>query len=64
MVTDELVLTKTVLTGNVPDVAPAAMVIDTGTVAAEVVPDVSVTVRPPVGAGPLIVTVPVEDVPA
>jgi hypothetical protein len=48
---------------NVPLWAPAATVIVAGTVAAEVLLEVKLIVRPPVGAGLLIVTVPVELVP-
>jgi hypothetical protein len=54
--------TPFVVTVNVPDVAPAATVAVVGTVAA-VLPEVSGTVRPPTGAGLLMVTVPVEEAP-
>ena len=54
--------TAVVLTVNVPVVAPAATVTVAGTVALEDV-DASFTLSPPVGAAPLIVTVPVEDAP-
>ncbi len=57
-----LVDTPTVVTVNVAVVAPAAIVTEAGTVAL-VLLDVSVTTRPFVGAGPLMVAVPVEDVP-
>jgi hypothetical protein len=55
--------TPSVVTVNVPVVAPAATVIVAGTVAAEVLLDCRLTVRPPDGAGLLIVTVPVDFVP-
>ena len=48
-----------VVTVNVPVVAPAATVAVAGTVA-DAVSDETLTVKPPVGAGPLIVTVPVD----
>jgi len=51
------------VTVNVAVVAPAGTVAVAGTVAAEVLLDESATVRPPVGAGLLIVTVPVEVLP-
>ena len=54
--------TATVVTVNVVDVEPAGTVTEAGTVAAAAL-DVSVTTFPPVGAGPLSVTVAVEDVP-
>jgi len=47
---------------NVPFVAPAATIAVAGTVAAAL-PDVKLTVKPPVGAGPLRVIVPVDVVP-
>lgn len=52
--------TERVVTVNVPVVAPAAIVAVAGTVAAEVLLEVRLTVRPPVGAALLIVIVPVE----
>jgi len=55
------VATATVVAVNVAAVAPAATVTDAGTVV-EAELDPSVTAIPPVGAGPLIVTVPVDDV--
>jgi hypothetical protein len=54
--------TGVVVTVNVPVVAPAAIVTVAGTVAAELV-DARLTVSPPVGAGSLVVTVPVEEAP-
>ena len=58
-----LAATGIVVTGNVVDVCPAAIVTEAGTVAAAVTLDVRFTVVPPVGAGPLIVTEPVDPVP-
>jgi hypothetical protein len=55
--------TGLVVAVNVAVVAPAATVTDDGTWAAAVLLDVSVTTAPPVGAGPLSVTVPVDDTP-
>lgn len=63
MVTCVEVPTARVDTGKVAEVAPAATVTLTGTVAAEVLSLESVMTAPPVGAGALIVTVPVEEVP-
>jgi len=63
MVTDVVVATKLVLTVNDALVEPAATVTDPGTLAAELLLD-SVTTAPPLGAGPLSVTVPVEEPPA
>jgi len=54
--------TATVVAVNVADVLPAATVTEAGTVTAELL-EVSVTAKPPVGAGPFRVTVPVELVP-
>jgi hypothetical protein len=51
------------VTAKVADVAPAATVIFTGNVAAEVLLLVSVTTAPPVGAAAFNVTVPVDPVP-
>jgi len=53
-------VTPRLVTVKVPVVAPAAIVIVAGTVATAGVPEVKLTVRPPTGAGLLIVTVPVE----
>jgi len=60
MVTGVDVVTALVLTVNVALLAPAATVTLAGTVAVDVLLLVSVTAAPPVGAGPLSVTVPVE----
>src|SRR2546429_9090061 len=65
MVTGVDVVTALVLTVNVALLAPAATVRVAGTVAAAVLPLIRETTAPPVGAGPLSVTVPVEgDAPA
>ena len=53
-------VTALVLTVNVALLAPAATVTLAGTVAVDVLLLVRVTAAPPVGAGPLSVTVPVE----
>jgi hypothetical protein len=63
MFTDVLLATGMVVTVNVAVVAPPATVTFAGTVAADVLLLASVTVTPPVGAGPLNVTVPVDEVP-
>jgi len=60
MVTGVDVVTALVLTVNVALLAPAATVTLAGTVAVDVLLLVRVTAVPPVGAGPLSVTVPVE----
>jgi hypothetical protein len=60
MVTDVEVVTLLVLTVNVALLAPAATVTLAGTVAATVLSLIRETAAPPVGAGPLRVTVPVE----
>ena len=60
MVTGVDVVTVLVLTVNVALLAPAATVTLKGTVAAAVLPLERETAAPPVGAGPLRVTVPVE----
>jgi len=52
-----------VLTVNVALLAPAATVTLAGTVAVDVLLLVRVTAAPPAGAGPLSVTVPVEESP-
>lgn len=46
------------MTVKVAEVAPAGTVTDVGTVATAVLLEVSVTTVPPVGAGPVRVTVP------
>jgi hypothetical protein len=56
-------VTALVLTTKVALVAPAATVTPDGTLAAVVLPLESVTCAPPAGAGPLSVTVPVEELP-
>ena len=53
-------VTALVLTVNVVLLAPAATVTLAGTVAAAVLPLIRETAAPPLGAGPLRVTVPVE----
>jgi hypothetical protein len=54
--------TPVVVTVNVAELAPAAITTVAGTVAQETLEERWI-VAPPVGAGPLSVTVPVEDVP-
>jgi len=63
MVTDVLLATTLVLTAKVAVVAFAATVTLEGTVAAAVLLLLSVTTAPPAGAGPVSVTVPVDEVP-
>lgn len=58
--TDAEAVTLLVLTVNVMLLAPAATVTLAGTVAATVLSLIRETAAPPVGAGPLRVTVPVE----
>jgi hypothetical protein len=60
MVTDVEAVTLLVLTVNVALLTPAATVTLAGTVAAAVLPLIMETDAPPLGAGPLSVTVPVE----
>jgi hypothetical protein len=60
MVTDVEVVTLLVLTANVALLAPAATATLAGTVAAAVLPLIRETAAPPLGAGPLRVTVPIE----
>ena len=63
MVTAVDAVTALVLTVNVVLVAPAAIVTLEGTLATVVLLLESATCAPPAGAGPLIVTVPVEEFP-
>jgi hypothetical protein len=63
MVTDVLEATGLVVAVKVAVVAPAGTVTVAGTWAAAVLLEVNVTAAPPVGAGPLSVTVPVEGLP-
>ena len=63
MVTVVDAVTALVLTVNVALVAPAATVTLEGTVTAAVLLLESATCAPPVGAAPLNVTVPVEELP-
>jgi len=60
MVTDVEAVTPLVFTVNVALVAPAETVTLAWTVAAAVLPLIRETDAPPLGAGPLSVTVPVE----
>jgi hypothetical protein len=62
-VTDALEPTAEVVIVNVPLVAPAATVTLAATCAAVVLLLVRVTTAPPDGAGPVKVTVPVDEVP-
>jgi hypothetical protein len=63
MVTEVTLATVLVVTENVALVAPAATVTLAGTCAAVVLLLLSPTVAPPVGAAPLSVTVPVDEMP-
>src|SRR5437660_373350 len=63
MVTAVDAVTALVLTVKVALAAPAGTVTLEGTVAAAVLPLESATCAPPAGAGPLSVTVPVEELP-
>ena len=63
IVTDCTAVTDFVITVNVADAFPAATVTLPGTVATAVLELVSVTTSPPVLAGPVRMTVPVEDEP-
>jgi len=63
IVTDVLLATGVVPIRNVAVVAPDATVTLVGTVATEPLLELSVTVAPVAGAGPLRVRVPVEEVP-
>src|SRR5260370_6779436 len=63
MVTEVDAATALVLTVNVALLAPAGTVTVAGTVAAAVLLLVRLTTAPPLGAGPLSVTVPVEGFP-
>jgi hypothetical protein len=60
MVTDVEAVTLLVFTVNVALVAPTATVTLTGNVAAAVLSLIRETAAPPLGAGPLRVTVPIE----
>ena len=60
MVTDVEAVTLLVFTVNIALLAPAATVTLAWTVAAAVLPLIRETDAPPLGAGPLSVTVPVE----
>jgi hypothetical protein len=60
IVADVLLATARVVTVKVPEVLPAGTVMEAGTVAAAVLLLCKETVAPPVGAGPVRVTVPVE----
>ena len=62
MVADAVADTDFVVTVNAPLLAPAAMVMEAGTVAEVLLLD-SVTLAPPVGAAVVRVTVPVAEVP-
>jgi hypothetical protein len=62
IVADVAPKTGGVVTVKVADVAPARIVTVAGTVK-ELLLELSVTVRPPLGAGELIVAVPIEGVP-
>jgi hypothetical protein len=64
IVTELLPAEGLVVTVKVPEVLPARIVIEAGTVAMDVLLLVSMTVVPPTGAGPESVTVPVEEEPA
>jgi len=63
MVTEVTLATALVLTENVAVVAPAATLTLAGTCAAVVLLLVRDTVAPPLGAAPLSVTVPVDELP-
>jgi hypothetical protein len=63
MMTGVDVVTAVVFTVNVALLAPAATVTLAGTVAAAVLSLIRETAAPPVGAGPLRVTVPLEGEP-
>jgi len=63
MMTGVDVVTAVVSTMNVALLAPAATVTVAGTVAVDVLPLERETTAPPVGAGPLSITVPVEGAP-
>jgi hypothetical protein len=63
IVTDVSAIGLTVLIVNAPDVSPAGIAIDTDKLVMPLCEVESLTIIPPVGAGPLSVTVPIEELP-